>query len=341
MSARNRSCSSSILQACSSSSFSRQFSRVLIVDVSPPWWSETCSVLCQALENLFFLASSLAEPAKCLCYQCTAGVPPTLCGEDKYVCIYISVTVLTCQSGQTVLRQLELLVVHITLQQSLSDRSPACSLETPSLEDDQEESLMLGTEMDLQLVEGTVVALENSLKMWLHDHGRDREHLHLLLPPSLTSQVCLKCDMQERLLSPALLPSTTDLGVKTESMQDFQPPNKSLANQNPSPQHLRVVKYSHCVSVHGLLFIIRPNSCSGVFSYYILQSSGSLSLLLKPVLTRELMLPCCLTVSMEDPPLPALASVEGRQSQSRVHSRPCPPALFQDSYEEEDPLMIQ
>lgn len=50
------------------------------------------------------------------------------------------------------------------------------------------ESLMLGTEMDLQLVEGTVVALENSLKMWLHDQGGDREHLHLLLPPSLTSQ---------------------------------------------------------------------------------------------------------------------------------------------------------
>lgn len=50
------------------------------------------------------------------------------------------------------------------------------------------ESLMLGTEMDLQLVEGTVVALENSLKMWLHDQGGDREHLHLLLPPSLTLQ---------------------------------------------------------------------------------------------------------------------------------------------------------
>lgn len=51
-------------------------------------------------------------------------------------------------------------------------------------------------------------------------------------------------------------------------------------------------------------------SGSGVFSYYVLQSSGSLSLLLKPVLTRELMLPCSLPVSMEDPPLPALATVE-------------------------------
>lgn len=64
MSARNRSCSSSILQACSSSSFTRQPSRVLIVDASPPWWSETCTVLCQALEDFFFLASSLAGPVR-------------------------------------------------------------------------------------------------------------------------------------------------------------------------------------------------------------------------------------------------------------------------------------
>lgn len=50
------------------------------------------------------------------------------------------------------------------------------------------ESLMLGTEMDLQQVEGTVLAVENALKMWLHEQGGDREHLHLLLPPSLTVQ---------------------------------------------------------------------------------------------------------------------------------------------------------
>lgn len=47
---------------------------------------------------------------------------------------------------------------------------------------------MLGTEMDLQHVEATVLAVENALKMWLHEQGGDREHLHLLLPPSLTPQ---------------------------------------------------------------------------------------------------------------------------------------------------------
>lgn len=172
------------------------------------------------------------------------------------------------------------------------------------------ESLMLGTEMDLQLMEGTVVALENSLKMWLHDHGGDREHLRLLLPPlshnrvlhhtlpttgqaqviTHTDTACestkifirksISCCTQLQnyvvlcfvcllimygcvmLLAHVPLcslfevqhagetsqPSPTDLGVKTESMQDFQPPNKSLANQNPSSQCLRVVKYSQVYS---------------------------------------------------------------------------------------------
>ncbi|XP_051985181.1 meiosis 1 arrest protein [Xyrauchen texanus] len=493
MSARNRSCSSSFIQACSSSSFTRQPPRVLIVDASPPWWSETCSVFCQALENFFFLTSSLAGPVRlpllsvfainvqleCLlpfvhvkgnltrllsCVEELRSLPQEGCIRQRgallkqavldslqqfkqYMCHTtlgdinsncVEVTVVTCQPGQTVLRQLEqglknsdlmslrkLLVIHITLQHSLSDRSPACSPEAPSSEDhkDHEESLMLGTEMDLQQVEGTVVAVESALKMWLHNQGGDREHVHLLLPPSLTAQsstpnpannrpspVCLKCDMQERLLSPALLPSTPDLGVKTESIQDFQPLNKSLTNQSPSPQCLRVVKVLYadgvCQSVlYGLPFVIRPTSCwqldwdemetnhqtfhalchtlrtrdwfllarsepksglgSSVFSYYILQSSGSLTLLLKPVLTRELMLPCTLPVVIEEPPLQALCNIEGRQSHSRVratvaplpsiplnkmyrpsltlsHSRASAPALcFQDNYNEEDHLMVQ
>ncbi|TRY92036.1 hypothetical protein DNTS_033838 [Danionella cerebrum] len=228
------------------------------------------------------------------------------------------------------------------------------------------EILMLETEMDLQLVEGTVVALESILKMWLHNQWVERENLHLLLPPSLTAEgskthpvdgkpspVCVKCDMQERLLSPALLPSTPDLGTKTESMEDFQPQNKSLGNQGPV-LHADGV----CQSVlYGLPLIVKPTSCwqldwdemetnqqtfhalchimktrdwfllvrsemgtgscsnSGAFSYYVLQSSGSLSLLLKPVCTRELMLPCSLPILIEDLPPPALATVESALEQ--------------------------
>lgn len=51
-------------------------------------------------------------------------------------------------------------------------------------------------------------------------------------------------------------------------------------------------------------------SASSAFSYYVLQSSASLSLLLKPVLTRELILPCNLPILNEDPPLSTLNMVE-------------------------------
>ncbi|KAG7243255.1 hypothetical protein INR49_011698, partial [Caranx melampygus] len=47
-----------------SSSFRRQPARVLIVEALPPWWSETCSVLCDALDNFLSLACSLDGPCR-------------------------------------------------------------------------------------------------------------------------------------------------------------------------------------------------------------------------------------------------------------------------------------
>lgn len=44
------------------------------------------------------------------------------------------------------------------------------------------EDLMLGVEMDLQIIDNSVVAVENVLKAWLHDQVGEREHLQLLLP---------------------------------------------------------------------------------------------------------------------------------------------------------------
>ena len=47
-----------------SSSFPRQPARVLIVEALPPWWSETCAVLCDALDNFLSLACSLDGPCR-------------------------------------------------------------------------------------------------------------------------------------------------------------------------------------------------------------------------------------------------------------------------------------
>ncbi|XP_030635091.1 meiosis 1 arrest protein [Chanos chanos] len=426
-----------------SSSFSRQPPRVLIVDTSPPWWSETRSVICEALDNFLALASSLEGPSRlpllslyavslqqeCLlpfvqvkgnfvrlqsCVEELRSLPKEGCtgprgdllkqavldGLQQFKQFVrhaaatsnvnshsVEVTLLTGRPGRAVVRQLEerlkdsdlvslrrLLVVHIAVEQNYPERESAWSQEGLSTggTDDPEENLMLHTVVDLQVVENCVTAVENVLKMWLHDQGGDREHLHLLLPPSLQDfgpdpnpgrrpiPVCLKCDMQERLLSPALLSGIPVLGTKTESLWDFHPSVTSLTNQSPSPQRLRVIKALRaegvCQSVlYGLPLVIRSTTCwqldwdeletnhqtfhalcytlrardwfllvrsepdsgcsTGVFSYYLLQSSSSLSLLLKPVLTRELLLSSSTPVSNEDPPASALTKVQSSLDQ--------------------------
>lgn len=47
-----------------SSSFLRQPAQVLIVEAVPPWWSENCKVVCDALDNFLSLACSLDGPCR-------------------------------------------------------------------------------------------------------------------------------------------------------------------------------------------------------------------------------------------------------------------------------------
>ncbi|XP_040887757.1 meiosis 1 arrest protein [Toxotes jaculatrix] len=426
---RQAASSSSGSFAFCSSSFQRQPARVLIVDTLPPWWSETCKVLCDALDNFLSLACSLDGPCRipllslyaisrqqeCLlpfvqvrgnlarlhsCVEelrsipgegCTRGaarggkllrqavldslqqfkqyIRHTSTGNQANNNTSVEVTVVTSQPGQGLVRQLEmglkdadlvslkrLLVVQIY-------RAGDWGQDTPSPETtytEAEECLMLGTEIDLQQVENSVFAMETVLKSWLQEQGGDREHVHLLLPsPRDTSiPVCVKCDIQERLISPALIPLTSNLGVKTESVRDFLPVTKGSANQRPPPQRMKAIKILRadgvCESVlYGLPLVIRPTTCwqldwdemetnhnlfhalclilksrdlflllqvepvqrstagcSGVYSHYVLQPSPSLSLLLKPVVSRELLLPCSLPVSTQDPAPDAMQTVQ-------------------------------
>lgn len=54
--------------------------------------------------------------------------------------------------------------------------------------------------------------------------------------------VCVKCDMQERLISPVLTPLHPSLRVQTESVADFLSSTKGSANQIQAPHRLRAVK---------------------------------------------------------------------------------------------------
>ncbi|XP_032400533.1 meiosis 1 arrest protein [Etheostoma spectabile] len=50
---------------------------------------------------------------------------------------------------------------------------------------------------------------------------------------------------------------------------------------------------------------------SGVYSHYVVQPSPSLCLLLKPVVSRELLLPCTLPVATQEPAPDAMHSIQG------------------------------
>ncbi|XP_054907158.1 meiosis 1 arrest protein isoform X3 [Poeciliopsis prolifica] len=408
-----------------SSSFPRQAARVLIVEALPPGWSDTCAVLCDALDNFLSLACSLDGPCRipllslyaisrqqeCLlpfvqvrgnlarlhsCVEELRSIPGESCiksaakGGDllrqtvldslqqfkQYVkhastgnqaCSNASVeiTVVTSQPGRGLIHQLEsglkeadlvplrrLLVVQIVGANdwSLDSHSPEATM--------TEDSLMLGTEVDLQQVENSVFAMETVLKAWLQEQGGEREHLHLLLP-SLADN-----PLPGPTQRPALRTAQTQiLGVKTESLRDFLPAVKGPGNQSPTPQRLRAIKVLHadgvCESVlYGLPLVIRPTTCwqlewdemetnnslfhalcqtlrnqdlflllkvepdkkspaggSGVYSHFVLQPSPSLSLLLKPVASRELLLPCSLPVSNQDPSPNAMQSIQACLSQ--------------------------
>uniref|UniRef100_A0AAV2KRS3 Meiosis 1 arrest protein n=1 Tax=Knipowitschia caucasica TaxID=637954 RepID=A0AAV2KRS3_KNICA len=221
---------------------------------------------------------------------------------------------------------------------------------------------MLGAEVELQQVDSSVFALENVLKSWLHEQGGDREHLHLLLPSMGDTPVCIKCDIQERLISPALIPLSPNLGAKTESPRDFLL-SKNSATQSPLPQRLKAIKVlcadGVCESLmYGLPLLLRPSCCwsldwddmesnhkifhglchilrsrslflllqsepthktasraAGVFSHYMLQASPSLSLLLKPVVSRELLLPCSVPPCTQEPCPEATSTVQASLQQ--------------------------
>ncbi|XP_068612271.1 meiosis 1 arrest protein [Brachionichthys hirsutus] len=411
------------------SSFLRQPARVLIVEALPPWWSETCTVVCDALDNFLSLSSSLNGPCRmplfslyavsrqqeCLlpfvqvrgnlarlqscveelrsisgegCLRGARGSEPLQQAVLDSVQQFkqysrharagkstssdntsLEVTVMTSQSGLGVVRQLEMGLKDadlLSLKRLLVVQLYGAadwdhdSLSPEALSSETEDCLMLGTEVDLLRVENSVFAVETVLKAWLQEQGGDREHLHLLLPSPVDNPipVCVKCDMQERLISPALIPLNPNLGTKTESVQDFLSVAKGSANQSQPPKRLKVIKTLHadgvCESVlYGLPLVIRPTTCwqldwdemeanlnlfhalshtlksrdwflllqveptlsstaggSGVCSHYVLQPSPSLSLLLKPVVSRELMLPCSQPVSSQDPAPDAVQTIQ-------------------------------
>ncbi|XP_067324472.1 meiosis 1 arrest protein [Anolis sagrei] len=208
-----------------------------------------------------------------------AGAPLSNCA--------IEITILTSRPSTEVACQLEAGLRGIDLvslrQLQVVEVAPGGLQEEPWLEtgggssghsesllEEEAAAPLLGPEVDLQVVENEVVALEGVFKAWLQGHGTDQEHLHLLLPKAplgpQNNLACLKCDVQERLLSPALLPP---LGPREDQARAshattscfWMEPRPGLA-----PRRLRVLRALKaeglCASVlFGLPLVVRPTSC--------------------------------------------------------------------------------
>ncbi|XP_032736604.1 meiosis 1 arrest protein isoform X1 [Lontra canadensis] len=313
--------------------------RLLMVHIALPSWADTCSNLCEALQNFFSLACSLMGPSRMSLFSLYVVqnqhecILPFVQVKGNFVrlkaCISelrmlqregcfrphstslhlavqdglqqfkqysrhvttgaslsftsLEITVLTSQPGKEVVKQLEeglkdtdlvrvrrLQVVEITKGdlEYMDSVSPAEELGS-------DESSILGTDIDLQTIDNDVVSLEIFFKAWLHSSGTDQEHIHLLLPSRCFSGIskagddsmCLKCDLQERLLSPSLLPGTADGSLRMDDPKgDFSTLYQMASQSSASRYKLRVIKALNssgiCESLtYGLPFILRPTSC--------------------------------------------------------------------------------
>ncbi|NXF88715.1 M1AP protein, partial [Eubucco bourcierii] len=315
----------------------QQPSRILIVDVTSPSWTNTCSVLSEALENMLCLACSLTGPCRvpllslylvqnhqeCLlpftqvkenfariqaCMSELRSLPREGCfpqgGGGVVQAVQdglqqfkqysrhtaaggstnssVEITILTGQSSKEMVKQLEkklkdvdlvslrrIEVIEVLKRDFLEpeDVEQCMPAEEPSISD----FTILGMDIDVQTIENNVISLEMLFKTWLHDYGTEREHLHLLLPSGgfshasapRTALMCLKCDLQERLLDPALLSGAVNGSIRATDMTS---PCQMAAWPATALYKLRVIKALKsdgvCESVlYGLPFIIKPTSC--------------------------------------------------------------------------------
>ncbi|CAH7134891.1 M1ap [Phodopus roborovskii] len=266
-------------------------------------------------------------------------------------CNSLEITVLTSQPGKEVIRQLEeglkdinllsvrrLQVVEVTKDPQEQTDSP-----TPTAESNNDESATLETDLVLQILDNDVVTMEVFFKAWLHNSETDREHIHLLLasqslPPSSRTgdnpTVCLKCDLQERFLSPSLLPGTADGTLRIDDPKgDLSTLYQMASLSSESPYKLQVIKYALRKPRHSPLpFLVpwpgraqrrdwlllargepqvpRHHQNVAASSFYVITPSQSLTLLVKLVATRELMLPGFFPLLSEGPPEDSLKIME-------------------------------
>ncbi|XP_013421029.1 meiosis 1 arrest protein [Lingula anatina] len=193
----------------------------------------------------------------------------------------LEITVITCQTSASIVKQVEKLSSKLDLD-NLKKIQVVCvnNPDQVSVLDDigdvtdssQRSDVSLGssssggTEGMVEVVnmDNDVLIFQDFFKTWLYDASTDKEHLHLVLPDSLT----IKCDLHERLLDPSLLPFNLQFQLQPDSfMSKPVIPTVKKGQNTVVPVHRLLVKNllpanSICESVvYGYPQVMRPTTC--------------------------------------------------------------------------------
>ncbi|XP_037663241.1 meiosis 1 arrest protein isoform X3 [Choloepus didactylus] len=347
--------------------------RLLIVHIALPSWADICSNLCQALQNFFSLACSLMGPNRMSLFslymvqnqhEC---ILPFVQVKGNYARLHTCISELRMLPREGCVRpqgtSLKLAVEDGLQQFKQYSRHVATS--APMSYTSLEITILTsqsGKEVVKQLEEGLkdtdLVRVRRLQVVEITKEGL--EYMDSASPvEDPSNDVCLKCDLQERLLSPSLLPGTADGSLRMDDPKgDFSTIHQMVSQSSASRYKLRVIKALKssgvCESLtYGLPFILRPTSCWQLdwdeletnqqhfhalchsllkrewmllakgkplslghdqrvpaSTFYVIVPSRSLTLLVKAVATRELLLPSSFPLLTADPPEDSLKTVE-------------------------------
>ncbi|XP_032326992.1 meiosis 1 arrest protein isoform X3 [Camelus ferus] len=255
--------------------------RLLIVHITLPSWADVCSNLCEALQNFFSLACSLVGPSRMSLFslymvqnqhEC---ILPFVQVKGNFARLQACISELRllqregCFRPQGIslqlavedgLQQLKQYSRHVTTGAALTYTSLEITVLTSQPGKEVVKQLEEGLkDTDLVRVRRLQVVEITKGVLGCMDSASPVEE------PS--SDVCLKCDLQERLLSPSLLPGTAGGSLRMDDPKgDFSTLYQMASQSSASRYKLRVIKALKssgvCESLtYGLPFILRPTSC--------------------------------------------------------------------------------
>ncbi|KAF4791285.1 meiosis 1 associated protein [Turdus rufiventris] len=217
----------------------------------------------------------------------------------------VEITVLTSQPSREMVKQLEeklqdvdlvnlrrIQVIEVLKRDFLQpeDMEQCVPAEEPC-----SDMAILGMDIEVQTVEDNVISLEMLFKTWLHDHGTEREQLHLLLPSGSFGHAAAP----KNTLSISFSLPFASLQGAPESLNLKYCPGLSYGHL---PSHLETQKRKWMLLARHEPQYTGPNWNVVVHPYFVIIPSDSATLLVKAVASRELLLPSAFPALLAEHP---------------------------------------